>query len=183
MIERMGADGLIYQLPVYDNTFSTYSSCVEYTGSRDRLGEKTYLNALYYQALKEMAWLGNELRDERSDEWVELAATVHKAYNERFGNEDLSAFCDSFDRTAIPQDCNALAVLFGLAEGDRAKQSLYTLQKRNWSPCGSTIPDQSPSYFPSGTRMISPPMNTHEVAARFCVGDTDSGIKLIKIEY
>ncbi len=187
MIHRMGDDGLIYQYPLFENVFYVESGTVEYTCSFDRLGEKPYLNALLYKSLLCMAEFAALLGDERAEQWSGLAEKVKQAINVRLWDDAAGAYRDTYDKTYIPQEGNTLAVLFGIAEGDRARRALDTLVRENWSPWGSTIlsaekPDGSyyDMHTRGGNRTISPAMCTWEAQARFAAGEAASALDLIR---
>lgn len=178
MIQKMSREGLIYQYPIFAAPF--YQSCeaVEYTCSFDRLGEKPYLNALLYQSLVCMSELADVMNDNRSEEWRQLAQKVRAAFNERLWDEEKEAYVDTYDMSYIPQDGNALAVLFGLADEERAKKALHTLRKENWSPYGSTITSKALSHTRGGN-IISPMMCMYEAEARFRQKRQDEALDLI----
>jgi len=80
----------------------------------------------------------------------------------------------------IPQDGNALAVLYGLTEGKRTERVLETMKKQLWSPYGSSILSIEKRDTLVDSKAISPMMCTHEAEARFLHGDADGGIELIR---
>jgi alpha-L-rhamnosidase len=89
---------------------------------------------------------------------------------------------DTYDTAYIPQDGNALALLFGLAEGERAERVMDTLKRENWSPYGSAMMS-APSRAKDtrdGVYTISPPFCTYEAEARFLLGDDENALQLIK---
>jgi hypothetical protein len=148
----------------------------------DRLGERPYLNALLYQSLRCMSAVAETLQDARGTAWEEMADRVYAAFNERLWSEADGAYLDTYDTAYIPQDGNALALLFGLAEGDRAARVMQTLRKRNWSAFGSAMMS-APSRAKDtrdGVYTISPPFCTYEAEARFRLGDEEGALQLIK---
>lgn len=180
MIYRTGKDGLIFQYPVYGGPFYDGSDSVEYTCSFDRLGEKPFLNALYYKSLLCMATLADVMNDERAKEWRNMAQQVHKSFNERLWNEDTGAYLDTYDTSYLPQDGNALAMLFGLADERQASLIMKTLEERSWTPYGSTILDKLMTHTMNGNETISPLMQTMEIEARFLHGDVQGAMELTK---
>ncbi len=176
LIQRMNNNNLIYQIPSRDTL--GFDTGGEWTDSPYRLGEKPHLNALLYKSLLCMAELGEIMGDERVSYWRELADKVKKAINERLWSEKEQAYVDTFNTSYIPQDGNALAVLFGIAEGERAKAALETLKNRNWSPYGSGIfstdcDDQRHAH------QFNPMFCGFEIEARFRFGDSADAMDLI----
>lgn len=173
------SNGLIYQYPCWGGPFYSGSDSVEYSCSFDRLGERPYLNALYYKSLICMAELAEVMGDERGAEWKQEAERVKKAFNERLWSEEAGAYLDTYDTSYIPQDGNAVAVLYGLADEKKAKQIFATLEKENWTPYGSTILSKHTEHTLGGSDAISPPMCTYEAEARFLNRDAEGALKLI----
>ena len=176
LIQRMNRNYLIYQIPVRDLLGNDIA--VEWTGSADRLGEKPCLNVLLYKCLLCMAELGELLGDDRVTYWRELAEKVSKAINERLWNEQAQCYVDTYDSSYVPQDGNVLAVLFGVATGDRATAVMKTLQERNWSPYGSSIFSTDCDHQ-ERSHHISPMFCTLEAETHFCAGDAAGGMELI----
>ena len=180
MILKAAGNGLIYQYPLWGGGLHTASESVEYTCGYDRLGEKPYLNALFYKSLICMAEFADVLKDERGTEWREMANSVKDAFNERLWDEEAGAYLDTYDMEYIPQDGNALAVLYGIADKERTKRALETMKKELWSPYGSTILSIEKPDTLVDAKAISPMMCTHEAEARFLHGDADGGLELIR---
>lgn len=187
MIQKMNRFGLIYQYPIFSGAFYTDSGTVEYTCSKDRLGEKPYLNALLYASLRYMSEFAALLGDARGEQWAALAEKVKTAMNERLWDAEAGAYRDTYDPSYVPQDGNALAVLFGIAEGERAKQAMDTLCRENWSPYGSAILSkempvdaEGNEHTRQGSKTISPAACMYEAEARFLSGDPESALELIR---
>lgn len=180
MIHRTGKDGLIFQYPVYGGPFYDESDSVEYTCSFDRLGEKPFLNALYYKSLLCMATLADVMGDARADEWRDMALQVYQSFNEKLWNEEAGAYLDTYDVSYVPQDGNALAMLFGLADDHQTKLIMKTLQEKCWTPYGSTILDRRMTHTMNGNETISPLMQSMEIEARFLRGDIEGAMELIR---
>lgn len=180
MVDKVGKDDLIYQYPVWFDGFFAGSGSVEYTCSYDRLGEKTYLNALLYQSLKCMSELGEIMEDSMSNAWSELAKKMYVAINEKLWNEEMGAYIDLQYPDNYPQDGNALAVLFGLADKRKTKQIFKSLEDNNWSLYGSTIASTEMMHTRKGNQTISPLMNGYEAEARFLSRDHEGALELIR---
>lgn len=180
MILKATSNGLIYQYPLWGGGVYTGSESVEYTCAYDRLGEKPYLNALFYKSLLCMAEFAEVLEDERGSQWREMANSVKEAFNNRLWSEEAGAYLDTFDKEYIPQDGNALATLYGIADEKRTKRVFESMKKELWSPYGSTILSIEKPDTLVDKKAISPMMCTHEAEARFLHGDADGGLELIR---
>ena len=177
---RTSSNNLIYQYPLWGSHVHDWSESVEYTCSFDRLGEKPYLNALLYKSLLCMAEMADVVGDERGAEWREKAEQVKEAFNDRLWSEEAGAYLDTYDTSYIPQEGNALAVLYGLADENRTKKVFETLERELWTPYGSTILSKETTHTLGGSKTISPTMCTHEAEARFLNGDAEGGLELIR---
>lgn len=181
MIHRMGSDYLIYQVPIYEEPFYDQRGSVEYTCSYDRLGEKAFLNALYYKSLLCMSELARVMGDpDLAEEWKDLAGHVKIAFNERLWSEERGVYLDTYDSSYVPQDGNAMAMLYGLADDAKTKRILENLKETNWCPYGSTILSRSTNHTIGGNWAISPLMQAVEVEARFRNGDGEGAMELMK---
>ena len=179
-IGKMNKNYLFYQYPIFIGAFARDNSSTDYTQSPDRLGEKPLVNALFYKSLVCMAEFADVVGDARAEEWRELAKKVKKAINDKLWCEEKSAYLDTFDTSYIPQDGNALCLLYGIAEGDRATKVMNTLRERLWTPFGSSIIDMPNPYQYGGNDVISPPMNSHEAEGRFLNGDEEGALELMR---
>lgn len=179
MTDKMSSNYLMYQYPTYSGSLFQSAGDVEFTCSFDRLGEKPMLNALFYKSLLCMSEFGELIGDKEACEWKDLAEKVCEAFNERLWSETDGAYLDTFDPTYIPQDGNALALLFGIAKGERAKTVMNTLCRENWSEYGSALMNKECSHT-HDCHVISPVTNMYEAEGRFLLGDADSAVELIK---
>jgi alpha-L-rhamnosidase len=180
MIGKMNANDLIYQYPVLGGAFARDSASVDYTQAKDRLGEKPLNNALLYRSLVCMAEMAEIVGDARTDEWKALAQRVKNAINARLWSDEFGAYLDTYEPTYVPQDGNALCVLFGIADEERAKTVLKTLEATTWTPYGSTVSSKLDPHPFAGNDTVSPLMNTYESEARFLSGDGDGGIEILR---
>lgn len=181
LVNKMGSDNLIYQYPVWYDGFFRASGSVEYTCSYDRIGQKTYLNALLYKSLVCMSELASVQKDfENASDWSELAEKTKEAINSVLWNEEKGAYLDLQYPDSCPQDGNALAVLFGIADERKTKLALDSLVKQNWSPYGSTIVSVEMEHTRKGKETISPLMCGYEAEARFQNGEHERALELIR---
>lgn len=179
-IDKMNDNGIIYQYPVFGGHFHELPGAVEFTCSTARLGEKIVPNVLFYKNLVCMSELGKAVGDKRADEWAELAEVVREAINKHLWNDRLGAYVDTIDGNCIPQDGNAVALMFGVADKERAKRVMEALEKHNHSPYGSVLLSEHREHTRGGNTVISPTTNGYEAEGRFLLGDADGAIDLIR---
>lgn len=178
-ISRMNKRNLIYSIQRLMLPFCVESGGVEWTDAGDRLGEKASLNSMFYKTLLCMSELGTVMKDSRADYWQELAEKVRCAINTHLWSEEKQAFIDR-EYDYIPQDGNALAVLFGVADEERSKAALKTMQGHLWSEYGSSICDKSLPHSRGGAQTIAPLMCTYEAEANFLHRDSGNALDLIR---
>lgn len=182
LIERMNNNNLLYQTPAFVSTFSSSMAQVDWACSLHRIGENVFLNCLLYKALDSISKLADEIGDtENSRSWDTLAKTVKDQINSRLWNEEKKAYLDGMSEN-VAQDGNTFAVLFGVADSERAEAALETMKQRLWSPYGSTMLD---TYLENkdlrgGNTMISPMMSAFECEARFMHEHAEDGLTLIR---
>lgn len=183
MIHKMNGRCLMYQYPVYLPPFHKDCEAVEWTCSADRLGEKPSLNALFYKSLLCLGEWGQLVGDADAADYTALAEQVKESFNRYLWDDERQAYVETVDRSYIPQDGNALAILFGLADETRARAVLQTLKDTCWSPYGSTILSKEtghPMHTRGGAAAISPLSCTYEAESRFLVGDDEGALDLMK---
>jgi len=158
---------------------------IEWAFSLGRNGEITYTNAIYYHALQRAADLATSLgRGSHADVWRGRAEVIKSAINDRLWDEGRGVYVDSdLDRSHIPQDGNALAVLYGIASPDRAGRILDYLKRMMWTPFGSTTVDVAYGHHQIHDKRIWPFIGYFEVEARFEAGDTASAYELIRRQW
>ncbi|MBE6595494.1 MAG: hypothetical protein E7644_06815 [Ruminococcaceae bacterium] len=180
MINRIGSDDLVYQHPVYFDVFFSHSDATEYSCSEHRLGRKTYLNVLFYKSLLCMADFADLMQDKRAIEWRELAARMKAAINKVLWSEQFEAYYDQQQPDILPQEGNALAVLFDVADEMQGRKVFAALEKYNWSPYGSAMLSREVKHTRGGISSISPLMCTYEAEARFLHGDEKGALELMR---
>lgn len=185
LLNMMGPNNLIYNSQIYGDIFFFTSGSIDYTCSFDRLGYKIYMNALFYRSLIAMSELGEVVGEESeyTTEWRAFAAEVKKAVNELMWDEMAGAYLDSLFPDNLSQDGNALAVLYGLADGERAESIMAAIKERNWTPCGSRFMTQTFENLRNsrgGGILLSPAMNTYEAEGRFLMGQDEDAIELMR---
>jgi hypothetical protein len=158
---------------------------IEWALSLGRNGELTYLNAVYYQALLEGARLADVLMYPADAAlWRERAATVRAAMNARLFDRQRGVYVTSDqDREHIPQDGNALAVLFGIAPPEWHAGILAYLREHMWTPYGSTTVDRAYGHDLMHDKRIWPFAGYFELEARFASGDDESAFDLLRRQW
>lgn len=181
LIERMNDKNLLFQIPAFHSTSSTTLIQVDWACSIHRLGENAFLNCLLYKSLVCMKALAEVMRDRRAKAWGELAEKVKDSINTYLFNEEKQAYMDGIG-DAICQDSNALAVLFKIAEKEKAERVLNTIKENLWSEYGSAMADKTfeNGNLRGGNGVISPMMSTHEAEAWFETGKAEEGLSLIR---
>ena len=154
-----------------------------------RVGEVTFLQALFCRMLQDAATLADIVEErDLAERWRAESEEVKKAANEYLWSKELGTFAD-FLRDGIvssrsSEDGLALAVLFGLASGQRAAGALDRLKEKHWSEYGSLHLDRAyvegePDYVKTIHGNYIPPMiNGYEIAAHFSQGGIADGLDL-----
>ena len=172
--ERIGPNGLLVK-----------DAGIEWSFTLGRNGEITYLNAVFYQALREAALLADLL--EQPDDarvWRERAETVKHAMNERLFDSAKGVYFDSdLDRTHVPQDGNVLAVLFEIAPRDRWSGILDYIKQTMWTEFGSTNVDVPYGHNLFHDKRIWPFIGYFELEARFAAGNDIDAYDLLRREW
>lgn len=182
LTERMNDKNLLFQIPAFLSTFSSILIQVDWACSMHRLGENAFLNCLLYKSLLCMSELAKEMDDKaKHKEWKDLAECVKNAINTYLWNENKQAYVDGF-ADYICQDSNALAVVFGVAENERALTVLESIKKNLWSPYGSAMAniEFKNGVLRGGKTTISPMMSAHEAEAWFMHDKAEEGLELIR---
>ena len=176
MWERTDESGLIEQCHIGTGRYSI----VEWTCSDSRIGRKAFLNCLLAKTLADMADMAEVLgQEEEAKSYQIRAENVSGAINERLWSDASGGYIDErYDY--LPQDGNALAIIFGIAPVERARRALDSLKNRNWSPYGSTLADRQVKFIRGGNTVISPLMCGYEAEARFLTGGDDEALDLIE---
>jgi hypothetical protein len=153
-------------------SFAASGSCGHY-GYTD-CGTETYINALYYRNLREMATLATAEGDSSAAaSYTAQAAAVKNAINTLLWDAATGAYRLSLQTPDVyPQDGNATAILAGVASQQQADRALAYLRANDWSTYGSL--DVSPA---TPNSVISPdyePLPSgFEAAARLSGDDPD----------
>ncbi len=183
--KRRTARGLINVQLEYDAPFT------DWTCPKNRVGEVTFVQALYRRMLLDAASLAEVVGEgTAAAQWRDEAEMVRQVANRYLWSEELGTFAD-FRREDIlsrrtSEDGLALAVLFGLAEGERAAAALDRLREKHWTPYGSLHLDRpyledEPDFVKTLHGNYIPPMiNGYEIAAHFSQGRIADGLELAR---
>jgi hypothetical protein len=141
-----------------------------------RTAEITYYNALYILALQAGAQLANVTNNTAAAaNWTARAEVVGSAMNSNLWDASVSAYIDSTDGAVRhAQDGNSLAILAGVADGDRANASLAYLSKLAL-PYGNAFMDTD-DLVSDGTERVYAFLSFFEISARFEIGDVSGAL-------
>ncbi|KAI4604284.1 hypothetical protein KJ359_000417 [Pestalotiopsis sp. 9143b] len=131
-------------------------------------------NMLLYRTLttgSELAKLADDA--DLGNTYTTRAADLQAAINEHLWSADAGAFRDNATATALlPQDANALAVLFNATASAAQDASISTQLTSNWNALGAVSPELP------GT--ISPFISSFEIQAHFLAGQPGRALDLIR---
>ena len=149
-----------------------------------RTGQVTYYNALYVQALRAGARLARLLgRGSDAERWTARADKVAQAVNALLWDAAAGAYLDS---TTGPvrhaQDGNALAVVTGIADADRAASALAHLDATTRRPYGNAFMDND-TLFDQASQRVYAFTSYPEIEARFLTGRAASALDQIRRTY
>lgn len=142
-----------------------------------KTGAVTEFNALYYHDLVVGAEMARAVGDSgQADSYTSRAAALRSAINANLYDPATGVYdISTLMRGSIAQDGNAAAVLYGVADSDRAAEILSKL-KQLWIPTGSE-PFSSDTGYSS---LVSPFISGFDVQARFASGDTSDAYELLR---
>jgi Bacterial alpha-L-rhamnosidase C-terminal domain/Bacterial alpha-L-rhamnosidase 6 hairpin glycosidase domain len=144
-----------------------------------KTGVVTAFNDLYYQSLRDVAYMEANLgHPDRAAAYDQTANRVRDAINARLLNPAAGTYyLSESDHTTFAQDANALSVLFGVAPASRIPGILSAL-KTLWTPHGSE-PFSGTAY----SNLISPYVTAYEVEAAYLAGDTGDAERLLHLTW
>jgi alpha-L-rhamnosidase len=143
----------------------------------EKTGAVTEYNLLYYKALQDGATLAAAAG--QSNTYAQQAANLKTAINGHLYNAGTGLYTlNDTNTTAVAQDANALAVLYGVATNPAAV--LSGLKSRLWtSPYGPLPFSPDAGYRP----VISPFISGYELDARLQANDTLNAEALMTAEW
>jgi alpha-L-rhamnosidase len=142
-----------------------------------KTGAVTAYNLLYYKALLDGATLAAATG--RSTTYAQQAATLKTAINAHLYNAGTGLYTlNDTNTTAVAQDANALAVLYGVAANPTAV--LATLKSRLWTSPYGPVPFSADT---GNMAVISPFISGYELDARLANNDTLNAESLLTTEW
>jgi hypothetical protein len=149
-----------------------------------RTGEVTYYNALYVEALKDAAQLASALGNTAdATRWQQRAQTVSDAINAHLWDPAAGAYLDSATGPVRhAQDGNSIAVVAGVATGQRATEALDYLSAHTEQPYGNSFMDND-TLVSDGTQRVYAFTSYPELEARFQAGQANSALDEINRLY
>jgi len=158
-------------------------------------GAVTAYNAIYYKALTDAAYVARELAKHRpgdpavatwqsdAETWSAQAAALKERINATLFDPARGVYklADRDNQnhagTAVPQDANSEAVVFGIAPETAHRGILSYLRDNLWGQFGPQPYSPDANY----STIISPFVTGKEVDARFTAGDADGALDLIHL--
>jgi hypothetical protein len=125
-------------------------------------GEETYDNALYVHVLSMAAQAADVEGSPLAAAYRDHAARTSDAINAQLWDPNAGAYMEKPGDTAHPQDANAMAVLAGVATGDRAASVLSYFAAQLATPVGDLTNDAASDTVP---RYVSPFVTAQELGA------------------
>jgi alpha-L-rhamnosidase len=148
-----------------------------YDGSK--LGEVSAYNDIYYETLTDAATMADALGLRgQANTYRHNASDLRSALNRYLLDPTTGLYEESdLQPTAVAQDGNSLAVLFGVAPKDRQASIVAALAKALPSTPYGPLPFSANTGYRAA---VSPFVTNEEVQARFAVGDTGSATSLLQ---
>jgi hypothetical protein len=125
-------------------------------------GEETYDNALYVHVLSMAARAADVEGSPLAAEYRSHATRTSDAINAQLWDPNTGAYIEKPGDTAHPQDGNAMAVLAGVATGDRAASVLHYFATQLATSVGDLTNDATSDAVP---RYVSPFVTAQELGA------------------
>jgi Bacterial alpha-L-rhamnosidase 6 hairpin glycosidase domain len=140
------------------------------------IGEVIGANALFYGVLSSAVGLARAEGDTDAAAAYDAAAqSLKQSINKLFWDAAAVQYVNAPGSTLYPQDGNALALFYGLvdspADALRASQAL----RKNWNSFGAQTPEKP--------NTIAPFPGSMEVFGHFAVGDDQTALDLIRLEW
>ena len=98
------------------------------------------------QRSAELATLLND--SSRAEGWLSNATALKEAFNEAFYDESQGLYTDNATTTFVPQDGNALALLFNLTQSAEQANNISAGLTKNWNEFGAVAPEAPDTIAP-----------------------------------
>ncbi|MEV8537526.1 alpha-L-rhamnosidase C-terminal domain-containing protein [Streptomyces sp. NPDC051572] len=143
-----------------------------------KAGAVTEYNLIYYKALLDGAQLATAAgQSTLAAQYTQRAATLKAAINTYLFNSATGLYRISDTKTTgVPQDANALAVLYGVAPAANHASILAALKTALWTTPYGPLPFSSDAGY---SPVISPYASGYELQARLATGDTAGAESLL----
>ncbi len=149
-----------------------------YDGSLN--GTVTEFNLLYYQSLIDGAALATAAgNSSQATSYQQQAQALKTAINQNLFNSATGLYKISDTNSAVAQDANAMAVLYGVAPASAVAGILSTVKQKLWTSTGP-LPFSADANF---KQYISPFISAYDVWARMQSNDTANAFSLITTEW
>ena len=156
-----------------------------YDGSK--IGEIAAYNMLYYRVLTDAVYLAQHLgHADDAQRWTDQAAALRAKINEAFFDSTRGVYRlatrdfvsgEFHPAYSVPQDANAMAVLWGVADANRAQSALRYLKTNLWISTGTQPFSPDANY----SNRMSPFITGYEVNARFAADDAANALQLTRL--
>jgi hypothetical protein len=144
-------------------------------GRKETRGEEISANALLYHVLTGAGFLASQIGDSASAQRYETqASSLRASIQLHLWNSSVGMYSDIPGSMLYPQDGNAMALWFGLADSMPARTVSTNLRHR-WNSFGAMTPERlgSVATFPGSM----------EVLAHFSAGEDETALDLIRLEW
>ncbi|KAF9462412.1 glycoside hydrolase family 78 protein [Collybia nuda] len=139
-------------------------------------GHNSAANAIMYRALVTAADLATHLGDaELSAAYSANATALKKAFNDVLWDDSTGMYRDSDTSTLLPQDGNALAILFNVTNTDAQNQAVSEGLTKFWTDIGPLSPELNDTIIPF--------IGGFEVQAHFIAGQGERALDLLHREW
>jgi alpha-L-rhamnosidase len=148
----------------------------------DKTGEVSAYNMLYYKTLLDGATLATAAgQSSQAATYTANAAALKSAINAHLYNSSTGLYgLSNTQMTAVAQDANALAVLWGVAPAANDAAILATLKTDLWTTPYGPLPFSNGLGYSS---VISPFVGGFELNARYATNDTVGAESLLATEW
>ena len=152
-----------------------------------KLGAIAAYNIMYYRVLTDAVFLATHLGyADDAQRWGEQAAALRTRINEAFFDSTRGVYrlatADFVSGkvhpgNSVPQDANAMAVLWGVADAAMAQSALQYIKSNLWTSTGAQPFSPDANY----SQRMSPFISGYEVSARFAGDDTLNALELTRL--
>jgi alpha-L-rhamnosidase len=140
-------------------------------------GAVSEVNMIYYKTLLDGAQLATAVgQTALAATYTSRAAALKTAINTYLFNAGKGVYTISDTNTAVPQDANSMAVLYGVASATQASSILSNIKTALWTSPYGPLPYTSDAGYRA---VISPFISGYELQARLASNDTANAEALL----